>query len=270
MPATFYMYEFASPAMRDLVRSAWSVSYDAGDDAMPGLIAPDAHVELVFQTGEPCGLDLSGREYASSPRAMLYALRRGVLRLHPRGANTIAAIRVAPAVASAILGRSLVDLWNEPIDLSRVIGAEADELVELLARAPQCALGQILEAWLIKRLVDWDATHVRNHRLQNALFWKFANDPVAALADKLGVTSRTLRRHCERHAGLSPKQISLSGRILRSCIALRSKPELSLAVVASDLGFGDQSAFTNTFGHFVTMTPSQFRAEPIVYCEGAT
>lgn len=269
MAASFCMYEFASPELRDLVRSAWSVSYPADEDAMPGIIAPDAHVEIVFQTGAPCALNLSGRAYEGSPRAMLFALRQGVLKLHARGANTIAALRLSPAVASIVVDHALTDLWNEPIDLRDIIGPEADALVERLAQTPQEAMGSVFENWLSSRLYNWDATARQNLNLQTALLWQLSKRPVATIADHAGVTARTLRRHCERYAGLSPKQIALSGRILRSCIALRDRRDLSLAAVADAAGFGDQPAFTNAFRHHVGMTPARFRAEPMVYCEGA-
>jgi len=95
------MYQFESPALGNLVRSAWSVAYDGHDDAMPGIIAPDAHIELVFQTGSPCALDFGGKAFASSPNAMLFALRRGVLRLRPTGANRPRATGVHCATRSA-------------------------------------------------------------------------------------------------------------------------------------------------------------------------
>ena len=265
----FYAYEFAAPALRDLVCSAWSVAYGADEDAMPGIIAPDAHVELVFQTGEPCGLDLSGKIFKTSPRAMLFALRRGALKLHARGANTIAALRLSPAVASVLLGRPLNDVWNAPVDLRDVIGPEIDTLVDRVAHTPQAAIGEVLEAWLTSRLANWDAADARSLHLQHALFWQFTDNRVSALAGDLGVTERTLRRHCERYAGLSPKQVSLSGRVLRACVALRDRRDMSISEVASSVGFYDQAAFTNTFHHVVTMTPRAFRAAPMVYCEGA-
>ncbi len=270
MMPTFVEYTLA-PALRDLVRSAWSVSYTAAtSDPLPGVIAPDAHVEFVFQTGSPCAVLAAGAaEARPSPRAMIFALRRGVLRLRPTGDNTIFAFRVPAAVASVILGRSLNDCWDRPVALSALIGPAADEFVDRIAATPIPALGALLESWLTARLTDWGAEQARHLRLQNALFWRFVREPVSALADDIGVTMRTLRRHCEKYSGLSPKQLSMSGRILRACVSLRYEREVPIVEVSHGMGFNDQAAFTNAFRHYVGMTPAQFRAEPIVYCEGS-
>jgi len=270
MTPTFVEYTLA-PTLRGLVRSAWSVSYSAATpDPLPGVIAPDAHVEFVFQTGSPCEVLTVGAVKAQlSPRAMIFALRRGVLRLRPTGANTIFAFRVPAAVASAILGRSLSDYWDRPVALSALIGGAADEFADRIAATPIPALGVLLETWLTARLSDWGAEQARHLRLQNALFWRFVREPVSTLADDIGVTTRTLRRHCERYSGLSPKQVTMSGRILRACVALRDEREVPIVEVGHGMGFNDQAAFTNAFRHYVGMTPAQFRAEPIVYCEGA-
>ena len=84
---------------------------------------------------------------------------------------------------------------------------------------------------------------------------------------QLGFSVRSLRRYCEKYAGLSPKQLVMSGRILRACTSLMDQRLVSISDVANSLGFGDQSAFTNAFRHYVGMTPARLRAEPIVHCE---
>lgn len=270
MSPTFVEYTLATPALQALVRSAWGVSYGAPSDPLPGIIAPDAHVEFVFQTGAPCETLVAGASHTtSSPRAMIFALRRGVLRLKPTGENAIVAFRVAPAVASAILGRPLADCWDRPVALSELIGPEAEDFLDRLAATPFAARGGLLESWLTARLADWGAEHARHLQLQNALFWRSVREPVSALADDIGVTLRTLRRHCERYSGLSPKQVTMSGRILRACVSLRDERKAPIVAVGDAMGFSDQAAFTNAFRHYVGMTPAQFRAEPIVYCEGS-
>lgn len=134
-------YTFATPALRELVRSAWSVSYGSSSETMPGIIAPDAHVEFLFQTGAPC-----------ATRA-----EHGALRLVPTGDNG------------------------------------------------------------------------RNLGLQNALIWEIAGNPVSTPSDSLGFSVRSLRRYCEKYAGLSPKQLVMSGRMLRACALLIDRHDFTIS-----------------------------------------
>jgi AraC-like DNA-binding protein len=170
-------------------------------------------------------------------------------------------------VASVILGQSLVDCWDRPIALSDLIGREADRLLDRIAAAPIASRGALMESWLISRLANWGNDHTRNLQLENALLWRFARESVSTLADDVGVTLRTLRRHCAKYAGLSPKQLTMSGRILRACAYLCDNRQIPVAEVALRAGFNDQAAFTNAFRYYVGITPTQLRSEPIVYCE---
>jgi AraC-like DNA-binding protein len=258
---------FRHPRLGALVSAPWTMSYPNAVATLPGLIAPDAHVEFVFQLGTPCGVRANRSSSGKLPAAMLYAQRHGMLALEPRGANAMIAFRTTPAVATVILGRPLDDCWDRPIDLADLIGRDTDRLVARLAEAEAAERPERIEAWLIGRLSRWDADHERSQRLQRALLWRSGGRPVGALADAFGLSERTLRRMCARDAGLSPKQLSMSGRILRACADLVDRRSLPLAEVALRSGFGDQAAFTNAFRHYVGTTPGRLRAEPIVYCE---
>ena len=266
-PPSFALIPFAAPALGRLVGTPWAMSYDAGTETLPGTIAPDAHVEFVFQLGAPCAIQLDGAPGQAMPAASVYAQRHGALRLARRGANAILAFRATPAVATAILRRPLDEYWDRPVCLSELIGAEAHRLLDRLAAVPVTAGVAVLESWLVARLADWGAEQDRQLQIQRALLWRSGGVPVAALADAFGMSDRTLRRLCARQAGLSPKQLSMSGRILRACADLVDRPSLPLAEIALRAGFGDQPAFTNAFRHYVGMTPARLRAEPIVYCE---
>lgn len=200
-----------------------------------------------------------------TPRAMIFGLRHGTLRMVPTGDNLMVAFRVAPTVASVIVGGNLSDCWDRPVALSDLIGAEADDLLDRLADARRSDFGEIIEAWLRSRLRDWNAEHSRHLALQHSLFTRSAR--IAAVAEEAGVTSRTLRRYCERYAGLSPKQLMMSGRMLRACGLLRHDPSAPIVAIADRLRFSDQAAFTNAFRHYVGVTPVQLRAEPLVYCD---
>lgn len=266
MTPVFIEYAFENPALRALVASAWGQTYSGSPDALPGLIAPDAHVEIVFQTGAPCGI-LTGDEERAAPRAMVYALRHGAVRLRPSGDNGMVALRLAPSVGSAVLRANLAECWDRPMALSDLVGAEADDLLDAIAAGSLAEAGPLLEAWLVGRLRDWSSEHVRQMRLQAALLWEVTDQRVSAVADDLGFTARTLRRRCETHAGLSPKQLVMSGRMLRACDLLKRPGAIPLAEVAYRLGFSDQSAFSSAFRHYLGMTPGALRAEPLVFYE---
>ena len=267
MDLAFADLTFQSADLRRLIRSGWIASWPESLESLPGTIVPDAHVEFVFQTGAPCATRAPAGTDTASPPAMIFAQRHGALRLVPTGANTILAFRTLPAVAAAIVGRPLSDCWDRPIALSDLIGPEADLLLETLGEAPAGARRAIVETWLIGRLSGWGVENARNFALQNRLLWRSRGESLSGLADDLGVTDRTLRRHFARHAGLSPKQLSLSGRVLRACAALTDRRDLSIAEVALELGFSDQAALANAFRHYVGMSPGRLRAEPIVFCE---
>jgi AraC-like DNA-binding protein len=266
MSPSYLDHRLSPPGLSDLVRSVWSLDYDALTGSLPGTIAPDGQVEFVFQLGAACAVSNAVNGRSDTPRAMIFALRHGAMRMEPLGGNRMVAFRVAPAVASVVLRQPLRDLWDRPVALSDLIGAEADRLIDRLTTAPRHAIGEIIGTWLVQRLCDWDADDARNLQLQGALS-RFAGEPVSMLADQLGLTDRTLRRNCERYAGLSPKQLVMSGRMLRACGLLRHGSATPIADVAYRLGFSDQSAFTNAFRHYVGMTPAKLRAELLVFCE---
>lgn len=261
----FQTYSFADARLRMLVQSAWAMSYDYADGCLPGLIAPDAQVEFVFQFGSPCATaSASSRAARSSPQAMIYAQRRGALRLSSTGGNAIVAFRAAPAVAAAILKTSLASCWDEPVALSDLIGAEAVFLAEMLNEADAPMRAAIIENWLHMRLADWASDDEEAKALQDWLML-YSDGGMTDIAERFGFSVRTLRRRCAA-SGLSPKQIANSGRILRACLLLR-EGDLSLAEIAGGTGFGDQSAFTNAFHAQTGVTPRQFRSEPLVFCE---
>jgi AraC-like DNA-binding protein len=55
--------------------------------------------------------------------------------------------------------------------------------------------------------------------------------------------------------------------MLGACALLREAPSLEIAEVAGRVGFYDHAAFTHAFTSRIGLTPTQFRAEPIVLYE---
>jgi AraC-like DNA-binding protein len=256
------------PLLASVVRSMWALAGPPGEACLPGIVAPDAHVEFVFHLGERWWTQRMGYPgWVMQPAAFVYATSRGGLRFRPTGLVSLLAFRVSPVVATRILDRSLGDLWDTPVALDALIGAEAAMLIERLQYSPAAERFALLRQWTVRRLSGWGVAEWDSERLFNTLLWRARNGSIAQVSRRLGPSERSLRRILAVQAGLSPKAVQLSGRLLGACDLLREHPTLEITEIASRVGFYDHAAFTHAFTRRIGLTPSQFRAEPVVFYE---
>jgi AraC-like DNA-binding protein len=264
---SFVLHQPAAP-LRTLVQSIWSADMDEPDTVMPGLIAPDAHVEFVFHLGARSAMQRMGTStWERLPRTMLYAQRSCCVRLRSVEAGSMVAFRTSAVVAGVILGRPMHDLWDQPMALRELCGASIEDLADQLVPLTTSSRFERVEDWLRQRLIPWDGDQARIERLHEQLVWRSNGAPIERFVKSIGASQRSLRRWIGESAGIAPKQLELSGRILRSCAALREQPDLTITAIAHRLGFSDQAAFANAFHAQTAMTPSAFRAEPLVFYE---
>ncbi len=80
---------------------------------------------------------------------------------------------------------------------------------------------------------------------------------VEDLAQAIGLSSRQLLRKFRQEFGMSIKYLVIQARI-RAASAALLKPDVSIATVANDFGFCDQSAFTRQFRKHTGLTPLAF------------
>jgi hypothetical protein len=71
-----------APAARSsLVKGMWSISGAAEEAVLPGVVAPDSHVEFVFHLGQPWRMRREGEtSWLDQPEAFVYAQSHGALR----------------------------------------------------------------------------------------------------------------------------------------------------------------------------------------------
>jgi len=246
----------------------WSVSGAAEEAVLPGVVAPDSHVEFVFHLGQPWRMRREDKSsWLEQPAAFVYAQSHGALRFEGEGHVSLIAFRLSPVVAAAVLGRSPADIWNEPVALRDLVGTHADALGDQLAGEPAHRRFALLEKWVERRLHHWDSSDWNTQRLFDHVMWHAPTQNLEALSKQLGWSTRGLRRVFAQCAGLSPKEVQLAGRHLAACALLRERPHLDVTEIAGRTGFYDHAAFTHSFSKQLGMTPSQFRNESHAFYE---
>jgi AraC family transcriptional regulator len=171
----------------------------------------------------------------------------------------------------------LPDAW---LERTRELGTIPDEALEhhggpLVARAralyrehrePDAASPLVIEGLVLEMLGELlRSGRARDDgaawlRRAHELIMDRACEPLdlATLAAETGVAPVRLARAYRRRYRESPGETLRRERVRRAC-ALLADPERSLASIAAELGFADQSHFTRVFRKLAGVTPGEWR-----------
>jgi AraC family carnitine catabolism transcriptional activator len=242
---------------------------------------PDADYLLVLESNLPA---------RKKSRELLGLLRRA----HRRGAVVIGVDTGAFALLQAGIGNKdkIVVHWEaqamlherfpdiETIDQLYQINetsifcaggvATLDLMLELIGNIYDTALAaEVANAFaykprngLDKQRLDYDLATTADPLSQRmlALMETNLNFPLPSdeLANQLGVSQRTLDRHCKRHFGHTPMRLYLGIR-LQAARNLLFYEDHRVKDVASTYGFSSSAVFCRTFRAYFGQTPKQFR-----------
>ncbi len=204
-----------------------------------GRILPDGFLDLIWDGRQltVAGPDLVAR-WHDSPEGTAYT----ALRFH---AGTGPAALGVPASGLAGLSPALDAVWAP---------AAARRLAERIADDP-AGPAAALEAWVAEAVTAGgvDPIGPRVHALAGR------GVPVAAMADRLGLSERRLRRRCLPLFGYGPRRLARILRMNRALAAARDgRP---LADVAFGCGYADQAHFSRDLLDLSGTTPTSLLAE---------
>ncbi len=219
------------------------VEYEDHDAPMSRVEVPTLGVALILTFGPTMRVD--GQTVSSFLVGMW---DKPALTEHDGDAHGIQ-IDLAPAVAYALVGGRMDELTNRVLDVSDLDVLNVDRLLETGGAAAADELTNAVQHGpSVSREVNWAYTQLQRH----------PSTRIAWLADEIGWSRSHLVDRFRREVGLSPKRFARVARF-RSAFD-RLATATSLATVAAECGYADQSHLTHEFREMAGETPSSYQA----------
>ncbi|MRW83158.1 helix-turn-helix domain-containing protein [Pseudoduganella sp. FT26W] len=240
--------EFEPPApLRDAIKCFWYTDRPfTGPDFE---VVPDGYAEIVFYFGSGCSL--AGQPL---PSPFLMGLLNQPVVLTTQGRLEVIGVRCYPWTVFDVLG------LPPGKDGPRIFAHPVAQLQEPLQ---ECVTdGRIADA---VALVSRYFLEARPRAVDSTLFKAGAAMleasgamPVSQVAAAAHATVRTLERKFKQSSGYTVKDLSGLMRFEQARNRLWHEPEVSLAALAQELGYTDQSHLNREFKRYSGMTPAAF------------
>jgi len=246
----------APPPLDAIVRCFWFLRGEA-NGAAAETVVPDGRVDVVVHLGEPFArLDERGVPVRDAD-VLLGGQLAGPLRLVQRGPADVIGIRFRTAGAHAVLDLPLGQFTGQVGPLARLRPALAAALVDAAAsahepRARVAALATALGRFVRHQPAPLIAAAVR------ALGSATHPPRVRHIAQRLGVSARTLERRVLAEVGLNPALLHRVLRFRRGFALLDRNPPGTWACAATAAGYYDQAHLIRDFRAFAGAPPSAF------------
>lgn len=239
-----------SPGLEHAVRWCWIPEWDlpAGEESRQVLL-PFPACNLVV---EPSGVIAAGP-----------ATRRSERVLTGRGWAVGALLRPA-AVPALVPDPTSIRDAARPVDDSRLHAAVTRAITDTASPGDErrARAAALLSEWIAARVPEPGSPEDRDGALANRLADALPDPGVVRvdqLPERLHASTRTLQRLADRCFGLSLHSMIRRRRIQEGAELLREHADLTIAALASELGYADHAHFTTDFKRLLGVTPSEYR-----------
>lgn len=246
----------AGPALADLVEAVWTargtISY--GRER----ILPTPTAVLIVNLGSPFRIRgrRDGPEDPLRQKGWLVGPQTGYVLNQPLAETEVVGATLRPWGPAALFDLTAEELRDRVVDLEAIWGPGLEELRERLAARSRAHDRQALltEALIVRRrsgpppLVGFATARLSGEEPSS----------VAWLTEELRISRKHLNHLFDRYVGLSPRGFSRVHRFGRALRALGVLDPPTLATVAHDLGYYDQSHLNRDFAAFAGLTPTEY------------
>ncbi len=249
------------PSLRAVVRCFW-ILRDADGAGAVERVLPDGCAELVVHRAAPMlRRHADGRE-ETQPAAVVAGQLRTAALLVSTGAVDMVGVRLQPWAGASVLRASLGGLADGIVPLDDLECGLPADLVERVQEAPDDERRVALLAEHLQRCVTGRDDVIESVRATvDRIEASAGSVTVAELAAGLGWSRRRLERRFDREVGLSPKALCRVVRFQRVVTRLADARRASLAGLALDGGYADQSHLARDFRDLAGLPITRYLAE---------
>jgi AraC-like DNA-binding protein len=242
-----YREKALSPMLRQHFVSAWS-HYMPSGIARQTAVVPDASADLIWFDGN---LLVAGPDRQVSFESV------------PPG-TTVVGLRFQPGAVAMWLDMPASEIVGQRIRLDSFRTGRAQELIDSIgdAREPE-VIAKRLESALAKMAGNFEAPdHSSRIILKSVRQIRAAKPSITReLTSILGISERSLRRHCEQAFGYGAKTLDRVLRMQHFLALARTRPALGLANLAGTAGYADQPHLNREALRLTGLTPKTILAQ---------
>lgn len=218
---------------------------------------PSNWLPVIFNFEEPLEVAVPERGVRVSPPAFVAGLHQTWAQTHSPGTSRGLQVNLSPLAARAIFGGIRMSaLKDDVLDLRDLTGDAGRVLLERLeAASTSAARFDLLDETLERALGKAEAPPLLVCEAWRRLGDSHGALGVAALAEDLGCSRKTLHAAFDEYIGLPPKT---AARVFRFQRAVQQVGHASWPVIAAESGYYDQSHLIRDFRQFTGFTPTEY------------
>ncbi|SMO67998.1 AraC-type DNA-binding protein [Chryseobacterium rhizoplanae] len=252
--------EFEVPEeLKNTIKCFWYNRRDYGEQQSGFTVMPDGYAEIIFHFGSGCSISHHGTLQAL-PSPFIMGLLNQPALFYAQNQLEIIGIRCFPWAVFDLLGLSSEKTENGVHTFEHPVAKLQTILNDLIT------MGKIEEA--VSKVEQY---FLKLHSLITAdsLLFKAGaamrknngTIPVNQVADSAHTTVRTLERKFKQSSGHTVKDVSGVMRFEQIRNRLWHTPETSIAALAQEFGYTDQSHLSREFKRYSGTTPAVFARE---------
>ncbi|WP_288374026.1 helix-turn-helix domain-containing protein [uncultured Chryseobacterium sp.] len=252
--------EFEVPEeLKDTIKCFWYNRRDYGEKPSEFTVLPDGYAEIIFHFGSGCSISHQGILKAL-PSPFIMGLLNQPALFHAQNQLEIIGIRCFPWAVFDLLELSSEKTENGVHTFEHPVAQLQTVLNDRVTQ------GKIEEAIF---QVEHYFLKLHSHITTDSLLAKAGAAmrknkgaiPVNQVADSAHTTVRTLERKFKQSSGHTVKDVSGIMRFEQIRNHLWNTPEASIAELAQEFGYTDQSHLSREFKRYSSITPAVFARE---------